>query len=69
LSLPDGVFLLGRPSIGSKLMIRDCYKPLYEMVRDSSDFTRWVLVGTPVFGKTLFTAYVMWELALANGTQ
>ncbi|CAG8669724.1 4007_t:CDS:2, partial [Ambispora leptoticha] len=59
LCLPDGVFFLGNKSYGSKLLIRNCYLQLFELIKmncksNGPASAGCTITGTPGIGKTYF---------------
>ncbi|XP_004342606.1 hypothetical protein CAOG_08005 [Capsaspora owczarzaki ATCC 30864] len=68
LTLPEGVFWLGRPDLGSDLMVRDCYSGLFDEITAPKFATqlRWVVTGNPGIGKTFFSGYFIYRLLQQN---
>ncbi|GIL90065.1 hypothetical protein Vretimale_18118 [Volvox reticuliferus] len=62
LSLPSGVYLLGRVCWGSSLFVRPCYRGLFNrmMSLHSSNLNRrFLITGTPGIGKSFFAVVLM----------
>ncbi|CAJ0644343.1 4612_t:CDS:2 [Entrophospora sp. SA101] len=65
LCLPDGVFFLGEEyKYGSKLLIRNCYLQLLELIEKNrkpglSAHTGCTITGTPGIGKTYFGLFIL----------
>ncbi|GIM10191.1 hypothetical protein Vretimale_13944 [Volvox reticuliferus] len=62
LSLPRGVYLLGRECWGSSLFVRSCYRGLFNrmMSLHSSNLNRrFLITGTPGIGKSYFAVVLM----------
>ncbi|CAG8704734.1 2867_t:CDS:2, partial [Cetraspora pellucida] len=67
LCLPDGVFFLGRKNYGSKLLIRNCYLQLFELIEMNRKFNGpaqdgCVITGTPGIRKTYFGLYLLFYI-------
>ncbi|CAG8799827.1 32188_t:CDS:2, partial [Racocetra persica] len=68
LCLPDDVFFLGDENMyGSKLLIRNCYLQLLELIeknrkRDGPAYTGCTITGTPGIGKTYFGLYLLFYI-------
>ncbi|KAJ8324465.1 hypothetical protein O5D80_006718 [Batrachochytrium dendrobatidis] len=61
LSMPPGTYLLGDPSLGSKLYTRQVYKELALGIEQSKPWQRgFVVTGTPGMGKTFFGIWMMY---------
>ncbi|GIM15305.1 hypothetical protein Vretimale_18130 [Volvox reticuliferus] len=62
LSLPHGVYLLGRKLWGSSLLVRSCYRGLFNRMmslRSSNLNSRFLITGTPGIGKSYFAVVLM----------
>ncbi|CAG8580043.1 2290_t:CDS:2, partial [Ambispora leptoticha] len=67
LCLPDGVFFLGYKSYGSKLLIRNCYLQLFELIETNRKSNGpasagCTITGTPGIGKTYFGLYLLFYI-------
>ncbi|GIL53776.1 hypothetical protein Vafri_9363 [Volvox africanus] len=66
LNLPSDVYLLGRESWGSSLLVRQCYRGLFNRMmelRSPSINSRFLITGTPGIGKSFFAIVLMGWLA------
>ncbi|GIL88107.1 hypothetical protein Vretimale_13970 [Volvox reticuliferus] len=65
LNLPSGVYLLGKKCWGSALLVRHCYRGLFDRMMDlhSSSECRFLITGTPGIGKSFFAVVLMGWLA------
>ena len=71
LELVNGTFFLGRPSLGSKIFIRSCYKELSALIlggASSDTFHNIVVTGTPGIGKSVFGFYLLYLLRCQGKT-
>jgi hypothetical protein len=71
--LPEGVFLLGDPTQGSRIFIRRCYPPLldvsWKFIHDKATETpHLVILGNPGIGKTFFGYVILLHLARTGAT-
>jgi hypothetical protein len=58
--LPEGVYLLGYPRLGQRLLVRGLYHSLFdEWWRNEQDYA----MGTPGTGKSMFLVYALLRLA------
>ncbi|CAG8629894.1 1532_t:CDS:1 [Ambispora gerdemannii] len=68
LCLPNGVFFLGdEREYGSKLLIRNCYLQLLELIekecgKEGPASTGYAITGTPGIGKTYFGLYLLFYI-------
>ena len=71
LQLPDGVSFLGDENLGNKLLIRQCYRDLQEIIFDGAKIgtlKKIVVTGTPGIGKSVFNFYLLYLLRLQGKT-
>ena len=62
LVLPEGAYLLGDPSLGSKMLCRTCYSTLMSVAAEADaefGIRKVILTGNPGIGKTLGIVEVM----------
>uniref|UniRef100_A0AAV1TNA3 Crinkler effector protein N-terminal domain-containing protein n=1 Tax=Peronospora matthiolae TaxID=2874970 RepID=A0AAV1TNA3_9STRA len=73
IALPEGTFILGKPSLGSRIYIRHCYPRLWHVCwhalhRAEDEKSRLVILGNPGIGKTYFGYLVLLYLAHRRAT-
>ncbi len=71
LSLPADSFWMGDPALGSKLVIRQCYNDLWDMIQDlrtNQGIRRVALMGNPGIGKSWFLFYLLYKLKQLGAT-
>ena len=70
LSMPEGVFWLGDPRLGSRLYVRpEVYYALFDQIIASKcgqGGGPFVVSGTPGIGKSFFLLYALWRLRTDN---
>ncbi|DAZ96716.1 TPA: hypothetical protein N0F65_011753 [Lagenidium giganteum] len=71
--LPEGTYILGDSSLGSRIYIRHCYPALWELclerIHDEKTNTpHLVILGNPGIGKTFFGFVILLLLARAGAT-
>ena len=73
IALPEGTYLLGNVTMGSRIYIRHCYPDLWtlcwEMIHDEvNKLPHLVILGNPGIGKTFFGYVILLHLARAGAT-
>ncbi|KAE9358081.1 hypothetical protein PF008_g2824 [Phytophthora fragariae] len=73
IALPEGTFLLGDSTLGSRIYVRRCYPQLWKvcwkMIHDKVTKTpHLVILGNPGIGKTFFGYIILLHLARAGAT-
>ncbi|GIL53880.1 hypothetical protein Vafri_9398 [Volvox africanus] len=66
LNLPSNVYLLGRSTWGSSLLVRHCYRGIFDRMMDlrsSNTYRHFLITGTPGIGKSFFAFVLMGWLA------
>lgn len=69
LVLPEGIYLLGDPACGSKMLLRQCYATLMSIAAQNErkfGIRKLVLTGNPCIGKTLGIVEVV-RMAASRG--
>lgn len=61
LELPEGVFFLGLPDLGSRLYVRDAYRKLADVLEQlrAKGKAHGVISGNPGLGKTWFAIWML----------
>ncbi|GIL61075.1 hypothetical protein Vafri_15463 [Volvox africanus] len=70
LTLPSNVYLLGTKSLGSSLLVRHCYRGIFDRMmelRSSNGMSRFLITGTPGIGKSFFAVVLMGWLVQEKG--
>ncbi|GIL61138.1 hypothetical protein Vafri_15549 [Volvox africanus] len=70
LTLPSNVYLLGTMSLGSSLLVRHCYRGIFDrmmQLRSSNRMSRFLITGTPGIGKSFFAVVLMGWLVQEKG--
>ncbi|GIL61068.1 hypothetical protein Vafri_15463 [Volvox africanus] len=70
LTLPSNVYLLGTKSLGSSLLVRHCYRGIFDQMmelRSSNGMSRFLITGTPGIGKSFFAVVLMGWLVQEKG--
>ncbi|KAG6971495.1 hypothetical protein JG687_00001988 [Phytophthora cactorum] len=73
IALPEGTFLLGDSTLGSRIYIRFCYPQLWklcwEIIHDKKmNTTHLVILGNPGIGKRFFGYVILLHLARVGAT-